>query len=62
VYETSPLATASTAGSQGGDVPPMHGTFMSTSWTTPSGVVSMNEPPEKAHTSSLSSAFRNVTR
>jgi hypothetical protein len=37
--------------------PPMHGTSKEISWTVPSGVVSLNVPPEKAQIVESSADF-----
>jgi hypothetical protein len=58
----SGLSNLSTSGSQGAVVPPMQGTSAAMSWTTPSGVVRRNVPPENAQIKGLSAAFASVTR
>jgi hypothetical protein len=44
------------------ELPPMQGTFPSIVCTTPSGVVSLNVPPENAQIESRSFAFWRVAR
>jgi hypothetical protein len=42
-------------------LPPVHGTFSLIVWPTPSGVISVNEPPENAQNrSSLGELLRSV--
>ena len=61
VYGIRSLCSWVTAGSQPSpEVPPTQGTSMLTVWTTPSGVVSENVPPENAQIESLFVALERV--